>query len=416
MWGQLDTVEAYAEILRVTPGTVRRWIRNGLLVAEKRRGRYFISSEANASFVVEKIEEKYDRPSQPYVPKEIGAYERWHTVLDELCWLLKVTYSTRGDLKARRFRLDQLFANYLRPHLDRAEDIAKALGPEPNRPKLVASDLRRGWYNELAFALPLKRSTLGLSFRDIELNQETSNVRFVFPSWRIVVAYYASYFYLRALTLQKEPAVRIQRHDATINAFKFNVIPALSSTIWSFPISILWAPRQRVSRRELPIHCLPHLRYQYARHPRAPYRTPMESFEFLYAHFRRRAQARKNPVIYTIVDLLREFRVWANYIDIDNVLSLWGSGFRSFLDQNLSTVTFFLAGVSEVGFIAVRGAEEYLQELQAFYDGFVCNNEEIEDVFTGTPIYHRMCIYSDLGLTGGGVRLRSHPDINAVSI
>jgi len=416
MWKSLDTVRGLAEFLEVTPGTVRSWIRRGSLVAERRGTRYHIPNDINADFVQKKLKEKHERPNSPFVPKEIGAYEKWHTVLDEFCWLLKVTYTTREDLKARRFRLDSLLAAYLEPNISKVVKIGKLLGSNPSRKTMVSADLRRGWYNELFYSVPLKTSTLGLSFADIHSNHESSDDRFTFPSWRIVSAYYACYFYLRAITIQKEPAVNVQRHDATINAFKFNVVPVLSSNIWAFPIDISWSPRTRISRRQLPLHSLTHLQYGYAAHPRAPHRSPSESFEFVYDQFRRRAKQRKNPKRYTLLDFLREFRVWANYIDIDNLLSLWGAGYRAFLDQNLSAITFFIAAISEFGFVAVRGPDEYLHELQSFYDGFICNNPALESSFPNTPMYQRMVIFSRLGLIDGNIQLRRHVDINAVSV
>ncbi len=410
------TVKGLAEVLEVTPSTVRSWIRRGSLVAEKRGAQYLIPHVANADFVLKKLKEKHGRPRSPFIPKEIEAYEKWHTVLDEFCWLLKVTYATREDIKARKFRLDALLAAYLEPNIKKVVKIGKLLGSDPSRKSIVSGDLRRGWYNELFFSVPLKPSTLGLSFSDIQSNHESSDDRFTFPSWRIVSSYYACYFYLRGLTIQKEPAVNVHRHDATINAFKFNVVPVLSSNLWAFPMDISWTPKTRIFRRQLPLQSLPHLKYGYAAHPRVPNRLPIESFEFVYDQFRRRAKKRKNPVKYPLLDFLREFRVWANYIDIDNLLSLWGTGYRAFLDQNLTTITFFLAGISEFGFLAVRGPDEYLRELQSFYDGFICNNSTLESSFVNTPMYQRMIILFRLGLIDRKIQLRRHIDINSVSL
>jgi hypothetical protein len=416
MWKQLNTVNGLAEFLEVTPGTVRTWIRSRALTAERRGAQYYIPQDLNSEFVLQKLNEKHNRPDSPFVPKEIEAYEKWHTVLDEFSWLVKVTYSSREELRARRFRLDSLLTAYLSPNLGNIAKIGRFLGTHPARNTIVSADLRRGWYNELAFAFPLKTSTLGLTFADIHNNRESSDNRFVFPSWRIVSAYYACYFYLRSLTVQKEPAVNLQRHDATINAFKYNVVSVLGGNLWAFPFDVSWTPRTRVYRRQLPTRSLPHLRYQYAVHPRAPYRSPDESFEFIYEDFRRRGKQRKNITKYTVLDFIREFRVWANYIDIDNLLSLWGSGYKAFLDQNLSAMIFFIAAISEFGFMAVRGSGEYLRELQAFHDRFICNNLELEKRFTSTPTFQRMIIFSRLGITNGTIKLRSHVDPNAVLI
>src|SRR3972149_6142624 len=50
----------------------------------------------------------------PYAPTELKTYSGWHQTLDELVWLLKVTYATPEALRKRRFRLDTLFAGYIK--------------------------------------------------------------------------------------------------------------------------------------------------------------------------------------------------------------------------------------------------------------------------------------------------------------
>ena len=234
-------------------------------------------------------------------------------------------------------------------------------------------------------------------------NQDISNSRFVFPSWRIVSAYYALYFFLRSVTIQKEPSVNIQRHSSTINAFKHNVIPALESNIWNFPFDIAWTPGVKVFKNKTVIAQLPHLGYKYAQHPREPHRLPIESFEFIRGYFRQGARARKKPTTYNLIDFLRELRVWANYIDIDNLINLWGPGYRAFLDQNLSTLLFFLAAVGELGFLAVRGERKYLAQMQSFYDQFVCSNPEVESAFGRSPMFYRMLMYRKLGFIRGEI-------------
>lgn len=193
-------------------------------------------------------------------------------------------------------------------------------------------------------------------------------------------------------------------------------MPAIQGHLWSFPIDIVWSPGDRLNRGNLPINSIEHLRFNYASHPRLPYRSPNQTFDFIYASFRKRSRQRKNPTRYTLLDFLREFRVWANYIDIDNLLSLWGSGYRGFLDQNLSTVVFFIGAISEIGYISVRGQSKYLSVLQAFYDQFICNNDELEDQFASTPIFQRMIIYSKIGLIDDTLKLRTNVDPNIVSI
>ena len=413
----LTSVKGCAEFLNVAPSTVRAWIHRGQLVAQIRNGKYWLPKQQNLEFLLNKLRERGTQPPRPYVPKEIANYHRWHTVLDEFCWLLKVTYTPRPAMRRKQFRLDQIFANYLQEGTGDIDRIAQALGPGPERDPTVSEDLRRGWYNELAFTMPLRDSLIGLSFSDIQRNQETSNARYVFPSWRIVSNYYAAYFFLRSIAIQKEPNLNIQRHSSTINAFKHNVIPVLQPNLWSFPFDIAWTPGVRVFTNKIVIAQLPHLGYNYARHPREPNRLPIESFKFVRSFFRQRARSQqKSHIAYTLIDFLRELRVWANYVDIDNLINLWGRGYRTFLDQNLSVLLFFLAGIAEVAFIAVRHERQYLEQVQYFYDRFVCSNQEVKDVFDRSPMFQRMLIYRHLGIIRGDIKLDVEADINEIML
>jgi hypothetical protein len=81
-----------------------------------------------------------------------------------------------------------------------------------------------------------------------------------------------------------------------------------------------------------------------------------------------------------IFDFLHDFRVWANYQNIDDLLSLRGIGYKAFIDQNLSLLLFMIGGITEICYIAVHGAESYLRNLQKLYDLFALNNPQLENV------------------------------------
>jgi excisionase family DNA binding protein len=209
------TVRELADVLRVSTGTIRLWIRKGLLTAKKEGGTTSIPKEGNTEFIVSRLRTAWTRPVKPYVPPEISRYSEWHQVLDELAWLAKVSYSDRADLKRRRFRLDVLLARYLQTHSVTLASIRRSFSPSSGAlSTAVWQDLQRGWYNELAFSYPQRPSALGLSFSDVSANNEASAARFTFPSWRITTAYYSVYFYLRALTRLKQPTFRLAEHKA----------------------------------------------------------------------------------------------------------------------------------------------------------------------------------------------------------
>lgn len=46
--------------------------------------------------------------------KRLRHYSRWHDLIDEMTWLLKVSYGSTDDIKKKHFRLDSLFASQLR--------------------------------------------------------------------------------------------------------------------------------------------------------------------------------------------------------------------------------------------------------------------------------------------------------------
>ncbi|HMF85865.1 MAG TPA: hypothetical protein VK598_05890 [Nitrospiraceae bacterium] len=94
---------------------------------------------------------------------------------------------------------------------------------------------------------------------------------------------------------------------------------------------------------------------------------------------------------------MHDFRVWANYLNIDDLLRLWGSGYKSFIDQNLSLLLFFVGGIAELCYIACAGQARYLHQLQQMYDLTTKNLLISSSEFKNTPLYQRHMIYKNLG-------------------
>ncbi len=409
------SIQDIVQFTGVTTGTVYKWIRTGKLKAIKEGKNYDIPFTENKDFLLAQLKKKREKLQLAWTPKEIEDYSEWHELLDELCWLIKICYSSKDDIKHKRFRLDQLFVNYLTFHKVTLKKVSQAFAsnPKPNFLR-VTDDLKRGWYNELSYALPLRKSTLGLSFSDITLNKEDSSIRFAFPSWRITSAYYSAYFYLRAITLQKQDGFRIQEHNATILGFKNNLLQPLMRALWKFPFDIIYTPKTRVYKRNLLIENLGHTRYNYSCHPRPPHRTASQIFERVYKSFSKKAKLRTKPSSYMLFDYLHDFRIWANYLDIGNLLNLWGSGYKTFIDQNLSTLLFFIGGISEIGYISVFGDAKYFEQLQGLYNLFIANNPELESEFINTPIYQRHLIYNEIGFAKSKIVLKAKVNLNVV--
>ena len=64
------TVKRFSEIIEVSPDTVRNWIANNKLLAEKHNGKYLIPFEGNNDFIVERIKKKHEKPYLPFIPDE----------------------------------------------------------------------------------------------------------------------------------------------------------------------------------------------------------------------------------------------------------------------------------------------------------------------------------------------------------
>ena len=411
-----QSVTEVASVLHVSAGTVRRWIRAGRVLAVREGQELRIPIGQN--FLVERLHHAFASSNRhPYTPTALRTYAGWHNTLDELVWLLKVAYTSPYDLKKRRFRLDSLFAAYIRTNRLAIPAMRRALAsPSARRWRLVEDDLKRGWYNELAFCIPLRPSTLGLGFSDIQANMDASGARFAFPSWPVVKAYYAAYFFLRSVSLQKQPDLRLQEHAAAIRVFKHNVVGAIDGVLWCFPLNLAhFAGHSSPSASGL-ARRFPHWRFQFARHPREPHRSPTECVKRIRAVLRHRSRTGARQTTYGLFDLLHDLRVWVNYQDIDNMLHLWGGGYRAFLDMNLGALLFFIAGTAELAFIATRGPAAYVRQVQAVYELLTENNVGLRAEFRASPLYQRHQIYWQLGLVQVPLRLRPYEDPHEVRL
>lgn len=398
--------------LGVPKWKIIQWIKRGKLVAELSGQDYEIAYDKNHEFILDQLKQKRERA---WTPKEIEGYSEWHQLFDELSWLIKICYSSKDEIKKRSFRLDRLYINYLIVHSITPARV-RPLFPRSGRlqRRKATDDLKRGWYNELSFLFPLKNSTLGLSFSDISINQSISEKRFAFPSWRIVSSYYSLYFYIRAMALLKQPSFRLQEHASAIASFKNNLLHPLESVLWKFPLNISYT--QEKTRRQNPslLRQLSHTRYGYCKHPRAPWLTADEVFAHIYSTFRRKGKTKSRQNKYTVIDYMHDFRIWANYLNIDDLLRLSGSGYKSFLDQNLSLLLFFIGGLTEICYIAAIGEEHYLTELKTVSDLMIKNNSMSGEDFRNTALFQRHSIYRTLGIVTGEIKLNLSSNQNAL--
>lgn len=411
-----SSIKELSDFFEKSPRTIKEWIKDGKLEAIKTSEGYEIrGTDKNNDLVTKQFEKRRNRLFEAYTPKELTEYSEWHQLLDELCWLLKICYSPDFSVKRKKFRADIIFVRYIQTHKITLKTVKSIFtANQTHTLKAISDDLKRGWYNELAFVVPLKPSTLGLSFADINANSDSSSMRFAFPSWKVITAYYSIYFYLRGMSLQKFKNFRLAEHGATISTFKNNLLNPLSKVLWKFPLDITYKPGQRIHRDKLFFNTIRHTKFQYASHPRTPHLQAGGLYENIYQAYRKKARRTKNPTTYMLFDFLHDFRIWANYQNIDDMLSLWGTGYKAFIDQNLSLILFMIAGISEIAFIAVQGVDEYIQSLQKIYDLFAMNNPQLESAFTNTPLHQRYELYKEFGFVDQELKLKTELNPNTV--
>jgi hypothetical protein len=111
---------------------------------------------------------------------------------------------------------------------------------------------------------------------------------------------------------------------------------------------------------------------------------------------------------------LHDFRIWANYLDIDNLLNLWGPGYKTFIDQNLSVLIFFIGGISEICYLSIFGEKCYLEQLQSLYYSFIANSPELESDFVNTPVYQRHIIYNQMKIISKSIILNKKVGPNEI--
>jgi len=412
MDNELLTVPDLSSNFSISPSTIYRWIREGKLNSQKSGRRVFvIRDDTFFSFLSEMLEWNYDK-NDAYIPDELLQYEYWHQNIDYFSWLLKICYSSKEDIKRKRFRIDKIFQNYIKINKITINGVKNLFNKSVQRKNEVFEDLKRGWYNEMSFSFPLKDSTLGCSFSDIYNNYDISSDRFQFPSWKIVMSYYSVYFYLRTITLMKNSTFRLKKHTATLNCFKNNVIPVISKSLWGFPLNIEYNPNKRIYRNKILLSKLEYSKYRYCSHPRSPNLSPIDIFESIVKQFTKNGKKFSIKSQYTIFDFLLEFRIWANYLDISNLISLYGKGYKGFLDQNLSLILFIISGIAEISVIAKFGENEYLKSLQEIYDTFALNNSQIRRNFLNVSMYQRMKIYRNLGFISKDIKLKKEENMN----
>jgi hypothetical protein len=95
----------------------------------------------------------------------------------------------------------------------------------------------------------------------------------------------------------------------------------------------------------------------------------------------------------SILDLLYEFRLWANYTGVRSILKLTDGGYLGFLMKNLATLVFFAGGIAELAAIRALGEIKYLAILGRFQRDYIDKNERFARNRFLIPAYIRLRAY-----------------------
>ena len=344
--------------------------------------------------------------ARPYVPANLRSYNTFHTALDNFVHLLRVYYTPLPDIKRRSYRLDLLLQRYMAESVSDNDKIRRLLIPaglKPNRGDAKQAILKV-WYNELAYGTPSMSDPLILCAKGIKTNLESSRVRFAFPSWKVIQAYYSIYYSYRALCELTGVQYRAEEHGAPLRAFKSTKFQPASKCLIGFPFSIQITSNTRSAKRFEPISRKPHLQYQYCNHRRPPNLSVRSILKRVYRVFSDTRSNwgpnRQNSEAFNLADFLYHFRTWVNYIDIHSMIQLKSEGYRSYLDQNLAVLVFFHAAFVELAAIAIFGVEDVLAWASDFEQKFIGPEPELRDSLTPRPLDTRMRIYKHVGRLG----------------
>lgn len=322
----------------------------------------------------------YDHP-------ELSDYLCFHGTLDLFCWMLKLRYSSREDIKRKNYQLHTLLDAYL-------TEIVPDLGPLKHltgstySPERIAFHLNKGWYNELARSLPLEKEYLHIG---TQTTASHSTGRLV--AWNIVQSYYAVYEYVNALVFTNTSNLRTEEHRKSTRHFTTCLLKKFSHKLVAYPFNLISPPHSdldalRGQKKEF-------WKYRYASSPRYPEKT-------IYALESGYLQAILDDG--NLLNFLYGFRVWANYLGINTIIALQEGYYLSYLYKNLGTLCFFYGCFAELMAIAVLGEKRTLDLLKNIADQYIANQYDFRNKGYLIPMFVRFRIYLKHGL------LQSNPD------
>ena len=312
-------------------------------------------------------------------------YLFFHNIIDKLCWVAKLHYNDRETVKKRRHRLDVSFQKFVVQNKIGQPKARRCLSSSPDKNKL-AFHLMKGWHNELVRSMPLHPDSLTIG---------TSLSRWDGPgsgglaAWNIIQSYYAFFEFVCCLGTTINPSLDTRGHKKVSRFFNNQLVGAASGRILFYPFNVTSSH----AGMSFPVHpefC----EYHYAAYPRERGKGIYDLEKELPLAY----GVLNNDPVASVVDLMYELRLWANYTGVASLLKLSDGGYLRFLMKNLATIIYFFGGMGELAAIFAVGEAEYLGTLKRFSLDYIDRHEAFARNKYLIPPYIRLRSYKHLGL------------------
>lgn len=337
----------------------------------------FITEDSVDSLVVDKAPDFVD-------------YLFFHNVIDKFCFAAKAHYASRDIVKRRKYRLDTLFQSYLIAN-GVSLDTAPLAAPSPDLRERIEHHLGKAWHNELVRSDPLLPDYLTIG---VQLSNWKGPGTGGLAAWNVVQSYYAVFEFFSAVAAVYSPLLKVDGHKKLSKTFNSQVLGKAKNEILFYPFNL--SSRTSTSTLTHPMHC----KFHYSSYPREPGMLVSDiDFELVKAF---QLIGKKGTA--SVLDLLYEFRLWANYTGVNTILRLNDGGYLGFLMKNLATLVFLAGGIAELTALRALGETAYLKILRRFQDDFINRNERFARNKILVPAHVRLRCFSHLGLVKKNIR------------
>jgi hypothetical protein len=312
---------------------------------------------------------------------ELADYLCFHEVIDIVCWLLKLCYSSKDTVKKRNYRLHTL----LRDFLNKAEfDLGKVnrlVGSAHSKDKF-SFHLNKGWYNELVRSCPLDADALNIGTKHDPNHSKGKSV-----AWNITQSYYAVYEYVNALVFTNVENLRTEEHRKSTRHFNTTLLGKFAKHLVKYPFNItspLLADMSTLRDGEQKFW-----HFQYARYPRDASKSIYE----LEKTYIKLTASEGN-----FLDFMYNFRVWANYLGINSIIGLEEGYYLTYLYKNLGVLCFFYACFAEIMALAFLGEDATIELLENIASKYILKQDDFRENWYYVPMFIRFRLYREFGL------------------